>query len=152
LATTIRYDRARPVVVLAPILEVNGDTMPSTLQYDVADPGSRRVSSASWAGTVHGAVHRPRHGNARANSRRTRAVILDDSVFALYVFAAWRAGAEPGSLTAIFPRGLRRDVVQIRDLGLAPTVLNRTLPACGHITLERGRRRCTSGWMRAAVS
>src|SRR5437773_4779994 len=38
LATTIRYDRARPVVVLAPILEVNGDTMPSTLQYDVAHP------------------------------------------------------------------------------------------------------------------
>ena len=38
LATTIRYDRARPVVVLAPILEVNSDTMPATLQYDVADP------------------------------------------------------------------------------------------------------------------
>src|SRR3989442_1912787 len=38
LATTIRYDRARPVVVLAPILEVNSDTMPATLQYDVPDP------------------------------------------------------------------------------------------------------------------
>src|SRR2546425_2975349 len=38
LATTIRYDRARPVIVLAPILEVNADTMPATLQYDVADP------------------------------------------------------------------------------------------------------------------
>src|ERR1700704_872525 len=38
LATTIRYDRARPVIVLAPILEVNRDTMPATLQYDVADP------------------------------------------------------------------------------------------------------------------
>src|SRR6184192_2449133 len=38
LATTIRYDRARPVVVLAPILEVSADTMPATLQYDVADP------------------------------------------------------------------------------------------------------------------
>src|SRR5437667_7885363 len=38
LATTIRYDRARPVIVLAPILEVNSDTMPATLQYDVADP------------------------------------------------------------------------------------------------------------------
>src|ERR1041385_2210995 len=30
--------RARAVVVLAPILEVNSDTMPATLQYDVADP------------------------------------------------------------------------------------------------------------------
>ena len=38
LATTIRYDRARPVVVLSPILEVSSDTQPATLQYDVADP------------------------------------------------------------------------------------------------------------------
>src|SRR6058998_1142784 len=38
LATTIRYDRSRPVVVLAPILEVSVDTMPLTLQYDIADP------------------------------------------------------------------------------------------------------------------
>src|SRR5437667_12292973 len=38
LATTIRYDRARPVVVLAPILEVNRATMPATLQYAVGDP------------------------------------------------------------------------------------------------------------------
>src|SRR5437899_10369611 len=38
LATTIRYDRSRPVIVLAPILEVSGDTMPLTLQYDIADP------------------------------------------------------------------------------------------------------------------
>src|SRR6185295_9781754 len=38
LATTIRYDRTRPVVVLAPILDVSADTLPATLQYDVADP------------------------------------------------------------------------------------------------------------------
>src|SRR5687768_3559850 len=38
LATTIRYDRARPVIVLSPILEVKSDSMPATLQYDVADP------------------------------------------------------------------------------------------------------------------
>src|ERR1041385_6227297 len=30
LATTIRYDRSRPAVVLAPILEVNTDTLPAT--------------------------------------------------------------------------------------------------------------------------
>src|SRR3989454_8631266 len=51
--------------------------------------------------------------------------ILDDSVFALYVFAAWRAASEPFTLTAIFPRGLRREVIQIKDLGLASTTLNR---------------------------
>src|SRR5436309_13210223 len=38
VATTIRYDRARPVIVLAPLLGVNSDTKPATLQYDVADP------------------------------------------------------------------------------------------------------------------
>ena len=36
LATTIRY--TRPVLVLAPILEVSGDSQPSGLEFDVADP------------------------------------------------------------------------------------------------------------------
>jgi hypothetical protein len=61
--------------------------------------------------------------------------LLDDSVFALYVFAAWRAASEASTLTAIFPRGLRRDVVQIQDLGLAATTLNRDPARLRHITL-----------------
>src|SRR5260370_18054368 len=38
LAATVRYDRVRPVLSLAPILEVDADALPLTLQYDVPDP------------------------------------------------------------------------------------------------------------------
>src|SRR5216110_3660683 len=122
LATTIRFDRARPVVVLAPILEVNGDTMPATLQYDVADPRQpSRILGELGRGRFTVRLVARATERAREFPTGQRAVVLDDSVFALYLFAAWRAASTPRPLTAIFPRALRRDVIQIRDLGQAST-------------------------------
>jgi hypothetical protein len=136
LATTIRYDRARPVVVLAPILEVNSDTMPATLQYDVADPRQpSRILGELGRGRFTVRLVARATERAREFPTGQRAVVLDDSVFALYAFAAWRASSAPSTLTAIFPRGLRRETVQIRDLGLASTTLNRDPARLRHITL-----------------
>src|SRR5213083_3421585 len=124
LATTIRYDRARPVVVLAPILEVNSDTMPATLQYDVADPRQpSRILGELGRGRFTVRLVARATERAREFPTGQRTAVLDDSVFAPYVFAAWRATSEPVALTAIFPRGLRREAVQIRDLGLGATTL-----------------------------
>jgi len=136
LATTIRYDRARPVVVLAPILEVNSDTMPATLQYDVADPRQpSRILGELGRGRFTVRLVARATERAREFPTGQRAVVLDDSVFAPYVFAAWRAAADPASTTAIFPRGLRRQAVQIRDLGVASTTLNRDPARLRHITV-----------------
>ncbi|HXG96408.1 MAG TPA: hypothetical protein VNJ06_04760 [Gemmatimonadales bacterium] len=136
LATTIRYDRARPVVVLAPILEVNGDTMPAALQYDVADPRQpSRILGELGRGRFTVRLLARATERAREFPTGQRAVVLDDSVFAPYVFAAWRATSEPGTLTAIFPRALRRDVIQIRDLGQASTTLNHDPARLRHITV-----------------
>ncbi len=38
LASTVRYDRNRPIVVLNPILEIGADSLPATLEFSVADP------------------------------------------------------------------------------------------------------------------
>ena len=136
LATTIRYDRARPVIVLAPILEVNSDTMPATLQYDVADPRQpSRILGELGRGRFTVRLVARATERAREFPTGQRAVVLDDSVFAPYVFAAWRASSEPASLTAIFPRGLRREAVQISDLGIASTTLNRDPARLRHITV-----------------
>ena len=134
LATTIRYDRSRPVIVLAPILEVNGDTMPATLQYDVADPRQpSRILGELGRGRF--TVRQVARATERAREFPTgaRAVVLDDSVFAPYVFAAWRAASGPASVTAIFPRGLRRASAQIEDLGQASTTLNHDPARLRHI-------------------
>ena len=68
-------------------------------------------------------------------------------MFALYVFAAWRATSEPLTLTAIFPRGLRREVVQIKDLGLASTTLNRDPARLRHITLGAEDQETVNFWV-----
>src|SRR5213594_3375278 len=139
LATTIRYDRARPVIVLAPILEVNSDTMPATLQYDVADPRQpSRILGELGRGRFTVRLVARATERAREFPTGQRAVVLDDSVFAPYVFAAWRASSEPASLTAIFPRALRRDTVQVQDLGQAMTSVNRDPARLRHITVDGG--------------
>src|SRR5438477_9611496 len=148
LATTIRYDRARPVIVLAPILEVNGDTLPATLQYDVADPrqpsrilgelGRRRFTVRLIARATE---------RAREFATGPRAVVLDDSVFALYLFAAWMAASEPGEITAILPRSLRRETVQVQDHGLANTTVNHDSARLRHITVSGGAAETVHLWL-----
>ena len=148
LTTTIRYDRARPVVVLAPILEVNSDTMPATLQYDVADPRQpSRILGELGRGRFTVRLVARATERAREFPTGQRAVVLDDSVFAPYVFAAWRASSDPALLTAIFPRGLRRQAVQIRDLGLASTTLNRDPARLRHITVGVEGQDTVSLWV-----
>src|SRR2546422_11276138 len=85
-------DRARPVIVLAPILEVNADTMPATLQYDVADPRQpSRILGELGRGRFTVRLVARATERAREFPTGQRAVVLGDSVFAPYVFAAWRA-------------------------------------------------------------
>src|SRR2546427_6783341 len=96
LATTIRYDRARPVIVLAPILEVNSDTMPATLQYDVADPRqpSRIIGELGRGRFTVRLVARATE-RARGFPTGLRTAGRDAPGVALYPFAGCRGAAEP---------------------------------------------------------
>lgn len=126
LATTIRYDRARPVIVLAPILEVNGDTMPVTLQYDVADPRQpSRVLGQLGRGRFTVRYITRETERAREFPTGKHPVVLDDSVFALYLFPAWLATTQSTELNAILPRSLKRETVHVQDQGVTATTLNR---------------------------
>src|SRR5207245_10744596 len=99
------------------LLACNGDRLPATLQYAVADPrqpsrilggrGRRRFTVRLIARATE---------RAREFATGPRAVVLDDSVFALYVFAAWRAAAEPAVITALLPRALRRAMFTINTI------------------------------------
>jgi hypothetical protein len=151
LATTIRYDRTRPVVVLSPILDVTTDTLPATLQYDVADP-RQPVRILGELGRGRFTVRFVARDTERAREFPAggRPVVLDDSVFSFYLFAAWRAAVQPGQLTAIVPRGLRRETVEIQDQGLAPTTLNRSPVALRHITVTGGANQVVHLWVDAS--
>lgn len=151
LAATVRYDRVRPVLSLAPILEVGADSLPLALQYDVADPreplrilgqlGRGRLTVRLIARSVERAREFPAGGNT---------VVLDDSVYAFYVFAAWRARAEPATINAIFPRALRRETLTVRDLGLAPVSVNSAPVTLRHVTIAGGLNALVHVWLDAA--
>jgi hypothetical protein len=148
LATTIRYDRTRPVVVLAPILDVSTDTLPATLQYDVADP-RQPVRILGELGRGRFTVRFVARATERAREFPAggRPVVLDDSVFALYLFAAWRAAGEPAQLTAIVPRGLRREAVEVQDRGMASTTLNHSAVTLRHVTVTGGPNQVVHLWL-----
>jgi hypothetical protein len=150
LASTVRYDR--PVLVLAPILEITSDSQPSGLEFDVADPRDPQ--------RIRGQLSRGRF-TARFLGRRTerarefpvvgRTVVLDDSVFALYVFVAWQAGPQPVEIGAIVPRAGRRETLVIRDLGIGPTVLNRAPVRLRHVTVTGGANQLVDVWLDEAA-
>jgi len=137
--------------VLAPILEVSADTLPATLQYDVGDP-RQPVRILGELGRGRFTVRFVARATERAREFPLggRAVVLDDSVFTLYVFAAWRAAAQPRQLTAIVPRGLRREVVEIQDQGVAPTTLNHAPASLRHLTVTGGPNQVVHLWLDAA--
>lgn len=148
LATTIRYDRARPVVVLSPILEIAADSLPLTLQYDVADPREPvRILGQLGRGRFTVRVLARAAERAREFPATGHTVVLDDSVFALYQIAAWFARPEPVTLTAIVPRGGRRELLTILDLGLATTTLNRDPATLRHVTVTGGANQLVHVWL-----
>jgi hypothetical protein len=74
-------------------------------------------------------------------------VVLDDSVFALYLPAAWQARARPITATAIFPRAGRREVLTLQDLGVESTTLNRDPASLRHITVTGGANGLVHLWL-----
>lgn len=148
LATTVRYDRARPVIVLSPILDVAGDSLPLTLQYDVADPREPvRILGQLGRGRFTVRVLSRASEQAREFPAAGRTVVLDDSVFALYQVAAWFAGPAQQTVTAIVPRGGRREALVIQDHGVVPTTYGRDLATLRHVTVTGGANQQVDLWL-----
>jgi hypothetical protein len=146
LASTARYDH--PVLVLAPILEVTSDSQPSGLEFDVADPRDpRRILGQLSRGRFTTRLLARRTERAREFPVVGRTVVLDDSVFALYLFVAWRAGPQPVEIAAIVPRAGRRETLVIRDLGVGPTLLNRAPVRLRHVTVTGGANQLVDVWL-----
>jgi len=150
LATTIRYDRTRPVVVLDPIVELGPDSSPASLEYTVADPREPlRILGQLARGRFVVRLLGRRTERAREFPAPPPAAVLDDSVFALYLAVAWQGRAQPVSVSAIYPRAGRREVLTVQDLGVEPTTLNRDPASLRHITVTGGENRLVHLWLGA---
>lgn len=149
LAATVRYDRSRPVIVLNPIVELGIDSLPVSLEFNVADPREPlRILGQLVRGRFVVRLLGQRTERAREFPATPPVVLLDDSVFALYLPVAWQA---TGSVlvTAIFPRAGRREVLTVQDLGPQPTTLNRDPASLRHVTVSGGANRLVHLWLGA---
>src|SRR5881398_1358279 len=150
LATTIRYDRSRPVVVLDPILELGPDSSPVSLEYTVADPREpMRILGQLTRGRLVVRLLGRRTERAREFPVPPAAAVVDDSVFALYLPVAWQGRPRPVTVTAVFPRAGRRELLTVQDLGVQSTTLNRDPAALQHITVTGGENRLVHLWLGA---
>jgi hypothetical protein len=146
LASTSRY--LQPPVVLAPILDVTSDTLPSNLEFDVADPRDpQRIRGTLSRGRFTVRFLGRRTEKAREFPGTGRIAVLDDSVFALYLFVAWRAGPQPVEIAAIVPRGGRRETLTVRDLGVEATLVNGASVQLRHVTVTGGANQVVDVWL-----
>jgi len=150
LATTIRYDRIRPVVVLDPIVELGPDSSPVSLEYTVADPREPlRILGQLTRGRFVVRLLGRRTERAREFPAPPPAAVVDDSVFALYLPVAWQVRPQPVTVTCVFPRAGRRELLTVQDLGVESTTLNRDPAALRHITVTGGENRVIHLWLAA---
>ncbi len=150
LATTIRYDRTRPVVVFDPIVELGPDSSPVSLEYTVADPREPlRILGQLTRGRFVVRLLGRRTERAREFPAPPPAAVVDDSVFALYLPVAWQVRPQPVTVTCVFPRAGRRELLTVQDLGVESTTLNRDPAALRHITVTGGENRVIHLWLAA---
>lgn len=148
VSATTRYDRARPIIVLSPTLEIAADSLPVTLQFDVANPreplrvlgqlGRNRFTVRTMAKSLE---------RAREFPLRAPAVVLDDEAFALYQVVAWFARPAPVTLTAVVARAGRRETLTLVDSGSAPVVVHRRTLTLRHLTLAGGTNELVHLWL-----
>jgi hypothetical protein len=150
LATTVRYDRGRPVIVLDPIVELGPDSVGTTLEYTVADPREpMRILGQFTRGRFVVRMLGRRTERAREYPTPPPAAVLDDSVFALYLPVAWLGRPQPVQVTAVFPRAGRRELLAVQDLGIGPTTLDRDPAELRHFTVTGGENRLVHIWLGA---
>jgi len=125
--------------VLAPVVELTPDSAPVALAFDVTANGkSQRIIGQPGPGRFTLRYIAPGLERAREVAAGPQIVVVDDSVFSLYLFAAWHARSTPSSVTAIFPRTAGRVTLTVIDRGVEATTMNRDPASLRHIVITGG--------------
>jgi hypothetical protein len=148
LTTTAHWNRGLRPLVLSPAIEVARDSEPDGIAIDISANGATmRITGQPGPGRYTLRYIAPGLERARELPRRAPSVVLVDSTFAPYLFAAWLARPAPIALTAIFPRAPRHVSLTAADLGLAATTLNRDPATLRHIVLRGGPHGPVHVWL-----
>lgn len=128
----------RPAVY-APVVEIGRDSLTQAVSFDVVGgPTPLRISGVSARGRFTLRYISPGVERARELPGDRRLVVIDDSVFTPWIVVAWRARAQPESLTAVYPRTAQRARLVVQDIGSQQTTLNRDQATLGHVLVTGG--------------
>ena len=121
LDANVRYDRSRPVIQLAPIVQVGSDLAAVKVQFDAGDP-SAPLHIIGQVGRHRFTLRYVSRSDERARELPDpgRAVVVDDSVFSLFTPVAWLVRGGAGTVSAIFPRPGVAETWTVKDEGLVP--------------------------------
>jgi hypothetical protein len=122
LDANVRYDRSRPVVQLAPIVQVGSDLGAVKVQFDAGDPAAP-LHIIGQVGRHRFTLRYISRSDERARELPDpgRAVVVDDSVFSLFTPVAWLVRGGAGTVSAIFPRPGVAETWTVKDEGLVST-------------------------------
>lgn len=134
ITTSAAYPPISPRVTLAPVVELGPDSFPVQMQFDVFGGGQRRVYLQLGPRRVTLRIVHPGGESARELPAAGPAVLVDDSVFALYALLP-RGTAR---LEALAARTGDRSGARIADRGEERTTLQGVAHTLRHVVLSAG--------------
>jgi hypothetical protein len=134
IATRASYPPTSPRVTLSPVVELGPDSLPVQMQFDVFGDGKRRVYLQISPRRVTLRIVHPGGESARELPAPGPAVLVDDSVFALYALLPRGIGA----LRALAARTGDGSAAQIINRGEGRTTLQGVAHTLQHVVLSVG--------------
>jgi len=132
----------------APVVEIGRDSLTQAVSFDVAGgPTPVRISGVSGRSRFTLRYVSPGVERARELPGDPRVVVIDDSVFTPWLAVAWRARAQPESLTAVYPRSAQRARIVLQDLGSETTSLNRDQATLRHVRVTGAQSGPVHVWL-----
>jgi hypothetical protein len=136
ISTSVSYPAAGPRVTLSPVVELGPDSLPRQMQFDVFGGGQRRIYLQFGPHRVTLRDVHPGGESARELPRASPAILVDDSVFALYALLPRGAG----HLAALAARTGEQSAAQIIDRGDEHTTLQGVGRTLRHLVLRVGEQ------------
>ena len=144
-----RYGVGSRSVLYGPVVGIGPDTNLVSLEYEVAEPAGplRILGQTGRGGRFTVRYLTPERERTREFSAGPGVLLLDDSVMALYLPAAWRARPTPTPMPALFARAMRQETLTVADRGVESTQVNRAPATLHHITVTGGAARLVHLWL-----
>lgn len=136
LAVVASYPERRARITLRPLVELGADSLPRTVQMDVADGESRRILAEFGRRRITIRAISAEGESAREYPAAPRIMVGDDSLLALY---ALPPGTEPGPVRLVSPRHRTHTDFQLANRGLEESVVAGQTYLMLHLVLSAGR-------------